>query len=656
MKLFRLVAAGTAAALVFSGQAGMAVCASQSAETEASNEALSAEKKVVREGTDSQGISWVEREYPLKTSAQPDEGTITLRFYEDMPNVPYIFAPYFHELAGCGDSPEVTKEQEGVYQMTSENAQAVVDTNEEVLSFDDYYAFTDTSGPSEETKVGELLDGAPFARYAGVEAEPGAGKLSFEYAGYGIDLRGDEEGPYLPFTTLASLYEDTSFLHRALYNTEEVVFSYDQDNIWVDQVDEHWYDPILKMKERPADLAAYSYSQLCFSLEHFYGYPGSERIDETIMKEQGLDAALKAYGEMGENAARLLQSTDMAEYFAGSERLRMLLWDGDHTNIDFVQGSGASINPLGMELFEAVGKIDQELDDGYIQLQQEYLMKDKSEQSIRHFEKQSEREKALGTGTYFARGNTAFCVFDEFKLNKKAWDAYYADEKKDLDAFLEKTTDDSLAILLSALRKAQADPQITNFVIDMTMNLGGNDGTAAALESLLTGVTNSPMIDMLTGQYYEGITEVDRNFDGVFDEKDDEVSYDFHFAILLGSEAYSNGTIAPSVLQENGILSIGERTRGGCCCLQFLSTAEGLEFLMSSSRTNHVRSNRESINDGIEPEIELYKYDEDGKRVETEHPFTIGEDNYSLTVPDYSLFYDIEYLGSVIDDYYAKNG
>ncbi len=609
---------------------------------------------VVREGTDAGGTGWTEREVSFKTMNPEDQGSVILRFYEDMPNVAYISYEVFHETVQPDRPVEVTKESDGVYILTGESARLVADTGKETLSYDDYYAFTDTAGPSEKTKAQVLLDGAPFARYAGVEAEPDAGEITFEFARYGIDLRSDDEGVYIPFTTLSNLYDDASFLYRAVFNTQEIVFSNSTESIWSDAVDPQWYEPVLRMKERPADLAAYSYAQLCFALEHFYGYPGRELIDETIMKEQGLDAALKAYGELGENAARLLQSTDMAEYFAGGERLRLLLWDGDHTNIDFLGQTSALMNSDWLGLNEAVIKLDEELDDGFEELRNELLMKDNGVRSCLYFARDEARRNSLGEGTYFSKGNTAWCVFDEFKLNKTAWDEYYADENRDLDAFLENTENDAVVILLSALKQAQENPEITNFVVDMTQNPGGNDGVAAAVESLLTGETRNPFIDMLTGAHYVTLTQVDRNFDGVFDEKDDEVHYDFHFAILLGEGGYSNGTICPSVLKDNGVLTLGEKTRGGCCCLQCLSTAEGIEFMLSSSTVHHVDRNGDGIDEGVEPEIEMYRYNENGDVIGAQRELILGDEKYHAFIPDYSSFYDIEEVGKRIDEYYAK--
>ncbi len=590
---------------------------------------------------------------PLVTDQEDGADTVTLRFYDDMPNVAYISATLFHDLVHPGNGAAFQKEEDGTYTLSNDFGQAVVDVDQDIFSSDDYYAYTDTAGPSATAKVGELLDEAPFARYAGTNADPSASAVTFDFSKYGIDLRGDDEGVYLPFATLSDLYIDSSFMYRASYNTEKVqVLGHHQDYMLMD-MDEEWSDPILHMKERPADLAAFSYAELCFALEHFYGYPGSEEIDETIMKEQGLDAALKAYGKLGENAASLLQSTDVFEYFAGSDRLRLLLWDGDHTNIFFMNSTGVMMSEDSFEWTEKIDQINDRLNDGYDELFNEKLNKEKAKESVMYFAKNEQRNQSLGEGTYFTSGNTALCVFDSFSMNKEAWNAYYAQEEKDLDAFLETTQDDPLVVLLNALKKAQEDPNITNFVIDMSLNPGGNDGVAAVVESILTGEARSYQKDMISGQSYEGYFEVDRNFDGVFDEKDDEVSYDFNFAILTGDVSYSNASIIPAIMKDSGILIMGEKTRGGCCTLQDLATAEGIEFYMSTGRLHHIHENGEEFESGVVPDVDLYIYDENGDRIETVKEVN---DIYGITtyhVPDYSGFYDLESIGKIMDEHYG---
>ena len=100
------------------------------------------------------------------------------------------------------------------------------------------------------------------------------------------------------------------------------------------------YAPIAALTERPADLAAFSYGELCFVMDTFYGHPGSAPLEEAL-SEYGFDGALEAHSDESREVRRLLQSRRLGEYIAGAERLNALLYDGGHTHmslLDFADG------------------------------------------------------------------------------------------------------------------------------------------------------------------------------------------------------------------------------------------------------------------------------------------------------------------------------
>ena len=84
--------------------------------------------------------------------------------------------------------------------------------------------------------------------------------------------------------------------------------------------------------ERPADLADFTYRELCFAIDHFYGLPGRCVLNDAVA-EKGLDLALTEYGPAGEETKRLIKSTDMGEYLAGMNYLNYFFYDGGHTFI-----------------------------------------------------------------------------------------------------------------------------------------------------------------------------------------------------------------------------------------------------------------------------------------------------------------------------------
>ena len=68
----------------------------------------------------------------------------------------------------------------------------------------------------------------------------------------------------------------------------------------------------------------------------------------------------------------------------------------------------------------------------------------------------------------------------------------------------------------------------------------------------------------------------------MFDEKDEEVRYDFNYAVLTSRASFSCGNLLPFVMQEHGAVLLGEPTGGGSCCVQMVTLTSGGEGMMSS--------------------------------------------------------------------------
>ena len=75
---------------------------------------------------------------------------------------------------------------------------------------------------------------------------------------------------------------------------------------------------------------------------------------------------------------------------------------------------------------------------------------------------------------------------------------------------------------------------------------------------------------------------LDLNLDGVFDEKDCDLTYDLNFAVLCTPLAFSSGNLLPCLARDNGIAVLGDTSGGGSCAL-FRCYAEGCHYFMLSS-------------------------------------------------------------------------
>ena len=162
-------------------------------------------------------------------------------------------------------------------------------------------------------------------RYRSQELTPASVPVVFSFQKYGIDLRGDDSAVYFPLATINDLYSDL-YYHIAGYNGEKVIVVTDNQKSTLAKLEPEQSLRLITAESRSADMADYSYGQLCFVVDHFYGMPGRSPLEQAIRKD-GLDKALDS-AENGATIKKLLKSTDMQEYLFGMDCLQMLLHDG----------------------------------------------------------------------------------------------------------------------------------------------------------------------------------------------------------------------------------------------------------------------------------------------------------------------------------------
>lgn len=138
-------------------------------------------------------------------------GTVNVRFYNDMPSVPYISVADFQSLVKPGTTVSVTKTGDGLYRLQNAGGNATVNTTNDTMTFDDYMAFTNLMDLLQPGMDNVYYDGGPFVRYNHQTLTGGSSAVTFDYGKYAIDLRGDDTAVYFPFTTLADLYADLTY-------------------------------------------------------------------------------------------------------------------------------------------------------------------------------------------------------------------------------------------------------------------------------------------------------------------------------------------------------------------------------------------------------------------------------------------------------------
>ena len=553
-------------------------------------------------------------------------GIVAIRFYEDMPSVPYISVADFQNIVVPGTTVSVTKTGTGTYELKNAGGTLLVNTVAETCAFDDFLGFTNQMGLVQAGMENAYYDGYPYIRFNRQTLSGGSPALTFDYSSYGINLRGDETMVYFPFATLADLYADL-FGHNAACNGEKVVYaSNDGANDGIGALDEDFQlENLLKNKERKADMAAYNYAELSFTIDHFYGMPTGSDFEKSI-QEKGLDKTLEADAD-GKTVKQLLLSTNTDDYADGMCSLYAYLFDRGHTHLWY----GTPSTTFAEKYPSLYAFYD------------ERVVVHSNTKSLQIYNSAlPEREHIFGDEkTYHKSGNTAICHLNNFvHTDKEAWNNYY--QNMGPRPTLATSPQDPMAIFLDALEQAAADPEVKNFVLDLSVNTGGSSDVVVAMISLMFNQNFFRAYNVLTGQKMTWYYDVDRNFDGKYDALDQDVHYDLNFCILIGPIAFSCGNLFPSLCKDAGLLIAGQKSGGGSCAVGAHRTADGFYYQISAARARLSDANWQNIDGGITPHVEI-AYDAQA---------IIPYEGRDYTVYSYKNFWDLDNLSAIIGEYY----
>ena len=554
-------------------------------------------------------------------------GTVAIRFYKDMPSVPYISVADFQNIVVPGTTVSVTKTGTGSYELKNAGGTLVVNTVAETCAFDDFMGFTNQMGLVKAGMENAYYDGLPYVRFNRQTLSGGSPALTFDYSSYGINLRGDETMVYFPFATLADLYADL-YGHNTACNGEKVVYASKDDdgNSGIGGFDSDFLmENLMKDKERKADMVAYNYAELCFTIDHFYGMPSGSDFEKSI-QEKGLDKTLEADAD-GQIVKQLLLSIDIDDYADGMCMLYAYLYDGGHTRL-----WNTAPSTTFAEKYPSL----------YAYYDERITASNMTKILQISISAWPQREMIFGDKkTYHKSGNTAICHFDSFShSDKQAWLDYY--QGKGQRPTLATSPEDPMVIFLDALEQAAADPEVKNFVLDLSVNLGGSSDVVMAMTSLMYDQSFFRAYNVLTGQKTEWYYDVDRNFDDKYDAQDQDVHYDLNFCILIGPIAFSCGNLYPSLCKDAGLLIAGQKSGGGSCAVGAYRTADGFYYQISAARARLSDANWQNINGGITPHVEI-AYDKQ---------YTYSYQGRDYTVYSYQNFWDLDYLSTIIGEYY----
>ena len=584
-----------------------------------------------------EGGSYTERVVPVVTKVAPDS-EVTLRFYDDLPNVAYISAADFQSIVLPGSRMTVTHTGAGEYTLANGDATAVVNIGKDVFTSDRFEDFTNQMSLLQPGMPNVYYDGMPFVRYKSVTYSPATVTTTLDFGAYGIDIRADGKGTvYFPFATLADMYTDL-YYHHAGFNGEKVVVNTSVNEVSLAEIDPDYNKPLLARTTRPKDLTDFTYKELCFAMDHFYGFPGRVAYND-VLKAKGLDKTLEEEIECGPAIKKLLLSEKLSDYLVGMIGLTGIYFDG-HTAMDLtgnaMEKGDTEKYPELFQSYQTTLMANPQIVQMVMAAMASLMPMVADEQAVSIL-----RPKVYGEGvTYYKKGDTAVCVFDSFnERNEKAWEDYYAG-KGPLPT-VENTKEDDMVIFLDALQKAAADPEVKNLIIDITANGGGSLDIVMAMTSLIMDKSYICQDNALTGQRAIVEYEVDRNFNGLFDAADRDVRYDLNFAVLTSGTSFSCGNLFPSLLHDEGIPVMGATSGGGACAIQAMCTADGFCFQISSFRARLNNLEGQIIDAGITPDLPI--------AVDGTIEIPVSESD-TLTVKDYTKYFDVDYLRSRLEE------
>ncbi|MBO6109099.1 MAG: hypothetical protein J6P16_06830, partial [Eubacterium sp.] len=391
---------------------------------------------------------------------------IKLKFYKETPNVPYIDIANYYRYMTNGKELGITVSGQGVYLLSSATGiTGILDTERDEFSSDDYARFVETNIQSD---VNSAYDGAPYLEPLPDTARKPAQKYSVSFSNYDIDVKGENENIFLPLQTAGVFF--ANFAGRCFfYDGTDIYLTKDLNKLRELVYSSYTTDLINSLKNGiPSDLSSFNYNNICFMMDNDYGNPGRSYISAGIA-DKGFDKTLSETDAATGRVKELLMSRDFSEFLGGMHVINNIFYDGGHTHLDLIN---EYLYPKSRKKMTA----------HYESLQEEFKALGYEMQpfgSITNSELKacSEARKKLGEGYYHTSGDTAVYSFDSFGFDVDAWNKYYKDGGE--------IPEDTFGTFMKSVNKAQADPNIKNFVLDLTCNSGGSTDVVSAMMGIM---------------------------------------------------------------------------------------------------------------------------------------------------------------------------
>ncbi|WP_295069661.1 S41 family peptidase [Ruminococcus sp.] len=540
-----------------------------------------------------------------------------------MPNITYIkLSDYYN--CWLGQDLKITNNNDSTYEVKVPiGTTGTIDINKDTISTDDVLQFY----YPKEFIENDTSDIYTFVKGTSQTSEPVS--YTCDLSEYNIDIRGDENEVWYPAATLCDLYDITvmqgDLIDDNLYFFYGILSPYSRTNMISNQ--EHIDSFTEKYKNgRPKDLVEFNYNEICFNFDQNYGFPG-RFVYNDLLAETNFDTMLSTASEGTKKIKEMLLSEDVYEYCAGYDLLNDYFWDGGHTV--FYDTMIATESDFADKVNEKLSLIGSPEDANYYKAIEAYkLYSGQSAFAARNemLETADTYEDLGRYAAYAVKGDTAFFSFLDFYVDSDKWKSYYFKN--------DEMPQDLVSQFYNCVTKANEDPAIKNFVIDLGANRGDSSDILDYMMGLICDLDNYN-ISSGSGNVTGNIKySVDKNLDKVYDEKDKAVKFDLNFGIITSNFSFSCANLMPSLAKENGIMLVGETSGGGTCATNCFVTPDGLLYALSIGQ-KFVDKDGNSIDNGIKPDYDIVKVNDDGTK-------------------DYSEVYNFSKLSSLFNEFYGK--
>ena len=543
---------------------------------------------------------------------------------DKLQEVPHISLKKYYNLLTKKEM-SINKTSDGVYEVIANKEKAIINTNKDTLDTDDYAKFISTSIYRQDDVQNYYFDGAPFLKVKEVVYETKPKHIQLDFNKYGIDLIGTDDDIILPITTASNLFTGPTMItcfttKNRIYFIDPNDSTYETSSYYMNAEVNKDIVNTFKNGKRSVEIANYTYRQLCFLIDTYYGLPGREYIHNELAETRDLDAVLSSKNDMSKKAKELLLSTDMYEYFAGIDILDSFLSDAGHSvasvGVRYVKMNNPEINTKVGAILDSIG-----FDAS------DYAAKRNADNNYTNTLYKKYMEKNISNNSYKKYGDTLVYRFESFMFDLNGWIAHYKEPS------MNPIPNDAFYNFKKMLDENEKDSSIKNVVLDISFNGGGFGDMVVGMMGLMTGQTYLHCKDMVTDSVVTTKFDLDANFDGVFDEKDKNVSYHYNYAILSSAYSFSCGNLLPSQAKDNNIMLLGDKSGGGSCAVVDTTTYEGL-YVRLSCQNHFLMKNNEELEMGVTPDLYLYEKNE--------------------STYDFSKFYDFSYISTKMNEFYNK--